>query len=65
MGLELDVENILRENAALRNPDLMEKQNRYHDLVKRGIIQEEQPKTFGDVAYPIDCKNKHIDYSLN
>ena len=64
MSLTTIVESILEENAALCRSDLIEKQNRYNDLVKRGIIREERPKTFGDVAYPTDCKNKRIDYSL-
>jgi hypothetical protein len=65
MSLAPVVERVLKENASSRLSDLLEKQNRYHDLVKRGIVQEERPKTFGNVAYPIDCKNKHINYSLN
>ena len=59
------VENILKEKTTPSNPDLVKMQNRYNDLVKRGIIQEERPKTFGEIAYPIDCKNKHINYSLS
>jgi len=65
MSLVPIVENILKEKATPHNPDLAKMQNRYNDLVKRGVIKEERPKTFGDVIYPIDYENKHINYSLS
>ena len=58
------VESILEENANQRRSDLKEIQNRCNDLVKRGIIQEERPKTFGSIPYPIDYKNRYINYPL-
>jgi len=47
---------------------VLEIQERYNDLVKRGIIKEEPPKTFGEAisATPNNLmQNKHINYSLS
>jgi len=61
------VKNILENNFAPRIARVLEIQKRYDDLVERGIIQEEPPKTFGNAALivPNDLKNKHIDYTLS
>lgn len=65
MSLTLNAESVLKESRASCRPSLVEMLNRYNDLVKRGVIQKEQPKTFGGVVYPTDCKNKHINYYLS
>ena len=64
MSLIPAVEDILEKKALPRNSKLEEIQSRYNELIQRGVIKKAQPKTFGDVVYPVDYSNKHINYSL-
>ena len=64
MTMTAAVKNILKNNTTSRFIRVLEIQKRHDDLVRRGIIQEEPPKTFGGVILPSDIKNKHIDYAL-
>ena len=67
MSMAPVVENILKDNVTSQHARILGIQKRYDDFVKRGIIQEEPPKTFGASAsvIPNDLKNKHIDYTLS
>jgi hypothetical protein len=66
MSLVSNVKTILKDNHIPRHAQLQAIQKRYAELVERGIIQEELPKTFGpgQTVYD-DFSNHYIDYSLH
>ena|GEM_PF-6346046 len=68
MSMVSVIEKIQKDNVSPRIARVLAIQERYDDLIKRGIIKEEPPKTFGEAisATPNNLmQNKHINYSLS